>query len=353
MTPRTFKPAIQAVLLAAGLLVAGLIFHQLTGLLIAILITILIAIPLAGLADRLERHRIPRPLGVLAGLLVGLGVVGGVLAVVVPALVEQTDQFINQIPSTVSSLEQQIGGLIGADPGTVGDRIQDYIRGFGDQPSRIIGPLASLGLNLVGVLGILLLIVITAAYVAIRPEPLIEGTLSLLTPKRREWGRGVMRRLRSAWIGWMQGVGIDMVTSSILLFIGLTLVDLDFAIVFAVFSGLLVVIPYFGAFLGGIPPVLLALADSPGKALIVLAIYVFVQQVEGNLIIPLVMAERVDLHPAVVAIGVVIVGQLFGFLGLFVAVPILSLIVIGTQELWVKPMEKAADAASGAAARGP
>jgi hypothetical protein len=62
--------------------------------------------------------------------------------------------------------------------------------------------------------------------------------------------------------------------------------------------------------------------------------------VESNLTIPIVMAKTVRLHPAVIAIGVVIVGQLFGVVGLFVAVPILSMVVIGVDELWVKALEE-------------
>ncbi len=151
----------------------------------------------------------------------------------------------------------------------------------------------------------------------------------------------MLDRLRSAWIGWMQGVAVDMVVTGVLLYVGLTIVGLDFAIFFAVLSALLVVVPYFGAIAGAIPPTLFALTDSPGKAVIVLVVYVAVQQIESNVTIPLVMAQTVRLHPAVIAIGVVIVGQLFGFIGLFVAVPILSLIVIGTDEFWVKPLEEA------------
>jgi predicted PurR-regulated permease PerM len=56
--------------------------------------------------------------------------------------------------------------------------------------------------------------------------------------------------------------------------------------------------------------------------------------------IPVIMAQRVKLHPAVIAVGVVVVGQLFGFVGLFVAVPILSLIIITVEEFWVKPIEE-------------
>jgi predicted PurR-regulated permease PerM len=73
----------------------------------------------------------------------------------------------------------------------------------------------------------------------------------------------------------------------------------------------------------------------------VLIAYVVVQQVEGNVIVPLVMSQAVRIHPAVIAIGVVVVGQLFGFVGLFVAVPILSLLVISVEEFWVKTIEAA------------
>jgi predicted PurR-regulated permease PerM len=133
---------------------------------------------------------------------------------------------------------------------------------------------------------------------------------------------------------------VDMIVTAVLLYVGLTIIGLDLAIFFAVFSALLVVIPYFGSVIGGIPPILYALTDSPEQALLALGVYILVQQIEGNVIIPLVMAQRVRLHPALIAIGVVVVGQLFGVVGLFVAVPIVSMAVILADELWVKPTER-------------
>src|SRR5215208_1071958 len=175
---------------------------------------------------------------------------------------------------------------------------------------------------------------------AIRPEPLVEGLVSLFPPPRRDHARHVLDRVRRSWIGWMEGVIVDMLATFVLTFIGLTIIGLDFAIFFAVLSALLVVVPYFGAIAGAIPPVLFALTDSPGKALLTLGIYIAVQQIESNITIPIVMSQRTRMHPAVIAIGVVVVGQLFGFVGLFVAVPILSLLVITTEEFWVKPIEE-------------
>jgi len=195
-----------------------------------------------------------------------------------------------------------------------------------------------------GVLGALLLVLITAYYMAIRPQPLLAGVRSLVPPARRDDADRVMSRMRNSWIGWMQGVVVDMLVSGLLLYIGLTIIGLEFAIFFAVLTALLSVIPYFGAIISGLPPVLFALTDSPGKALLVIVVYTLVQQFEGNVTIPLVMARTVKLHPAVIAFGVVVVGQLFGFVGLIVAVPILSMLVILVEELWVKPMEEAARA---------
>jgi predicted PurR-regulated permease PerM len=186
-----------------------------------------------------------------------------------------------------------------------------------------------------------LLMVITAYYMAVRPAPLVEGLVSLAPPSRREHVRHVVDRLRTAWIGWMQGVAWDMLVTGVLVFIALTLIGLEFAIFFAIVSALLVVVPYFGAIAGAIPPVLLGLTHSPGTALVVLLAYVLIQQIEGNVIVPLVMSQTVRLHPAVIAVGVVVVAQLFGFVGLFVAVPILSLIVVSVEEFWVKPIEAA------------
>jgi predicted PurR-regulated permease PerM len=332
--------AYRAVLLAAGLLLFGLLFRQLVTLLLAILITIIFAIPLAAAATRLERRGVPRAIGALVALLGGVAVVALLITLLIPPFVDQTSEFADDVPRIVRDLEGDYADITGEDPGEVGDRVQEWVEKWTDDPERLIGPITSIGLNIAGILGALVLILITAYYMAIRPEPLISGLVRLFPPRRREHARHVLDRLRRSWIGWMEGVAIDMLVSFVLLYIGLTAIGLDFAIFFAVLSALLVVVPYFGAIAGAIPPVLFAFTDSPGKALVTLIVYVAVQQLESNVTIPVVMAQRTRLHPAMVAIGVVVVGQVFGFVGLFVAVPILSLVVIVAEEFWVKPIEE-------------
>ena len=348
LEPRTSSVAYRAVLLAAGLLLFGLLFEQLLTLLLAVLITVIIAIGLATVADRLERHfDIPRPIGALLALLAGVGLIAGIIALVIPPFIDQTNQFVEDVPGIVDDLREQIRDVTGAQPGEIADRVQNFAENYTDDPAKLIGPITSIGLSVAGVLGALILILITAYYMAINPEPLIAGVRSLVPPRQRDRADVIMGRLRSSWIGWVQGVVVDMLVSGILLYIGLRIIGLDFAIFFAVLTALFSVVPYFGSIASGLPPVLFALTDSPGKALLVVLVYTLVQQFEGNVTIPLVMARTVNLHPAVIAVGVVVVGQLFGFVGLLVAVPILSMIVILVEEVWVKPMEAADRARAG------
>jgi predicted PurR-regulated permease PerM len=332
--------AYRTVLLAAGLLLFGLLFRQLVTLLLAILVTIIIAIPLAAAARRLERYRIPRPAGALIALVGGIAALALVIYLLIPPFVDQTNEFVDDVPTIVKDLERVYADVTGQSAGEVGDKVQNFVERYTKQPDKFIGPLTSIGLNVAGILGALVLILITSYYMAIRPDPLVNGLVRLAPPPRREHMRFVLGRIRQSWIGWMEGVVIDMLVTFVMLYVALTIVGLDFAIFFAVLSALLVVVPYFGAIAGAIPPVLFALTDSPGKAIVVLVAYLLVQQLESNVTIPIIMAQRVRLHPAVIAIGVVVVGQLFGFIGLFVAVPILSLIIIAVEEFWVKPIEE-------------
>jgi len=337
--------AYRSILLIALLVVLGLLFKALAGLVLATIITVIVAIPLSVCASYGERLGLPRVAGALFGLLLGIGAVGAIFALVIPRFVEQAGALMEDIPQTVATLQGWVGDVTGAEPQSrseAGDDLQRTLENLLADPEAILAPVATVSLSVLGAAATLVLILLTAFYMAVNPGPLVSGVLRLFPPHRRPWARGVLDRLRGAWIGWLQGVGVDMVISALLLYVGLTIIGLDFAIVFALLSALLVLIPYYGSIIGAIPPVLFALAESPTLALLTLLVYVLVQQIEGNVIIPLVMANRVNLHPAPIAIGVLVVGQLFGFAGLFVAVPLLSALIILVDELWVRPLEAGA-----------
>lgn len=333
--------AVRAVLLAAGLIGAYLVFHELATLLVLVVITIVLSLPLEVTATRLERYRVPRPIGALLALLAIVGVVGTVLAISIPPFVSELQRFADQLPDLVDELGSKLGETTGgANPSNAGENLQRSLQRVLDRPQGLLGPLAQVGMGVAGAAATLLLVLVGALYVAVNPKPLVDGLLRLFPPDRRPWAEEALVEIRASWIGWLYGVAADMVVTGTLLYIGLMLVGLDYALVFAVLSALFVVVPYFGAVAGGIPPVLFALAErGPTTAAITLGVYLLVQQIEGNLVIPVVMSRAVNLHPAVVLVGVVIVGNVLGFVGLIVAVPIISATMIIVRELWVRRVE--------------
>jgi predicted PurR-regulated permease PerM len=330
--------AVRAVLLAAALIGGYLLFSELATFFVLVLITIVLALPLEAAATRLERFRVPRWLGALAALVLMLGVVVGVLVLAIPPFVSELQRLADQLPQIVDQLREQLGARKHG-PST-GDSLQRSLQNVIDRPQQMLGPLAKVGMGVAGAAAAIVLVVVGAFYMAINPRPLVDGVLRIFPPDRRPWVAEAMSEIRSTWIGWQYGVVADMLVTGVLLYLGLTLVGLDYASVFAVFSALCVVVPYFGSVAGGIPPILFALAErGPTTALVTLGVYLAVQQVEGNVIIPMVMSRAVKLHPAVVLIGVVLVGNVFGFAGLIVAVPIISATIVIVRELWVRRLE--------------
>jgi predicted PurR-regulated permease PerM len=208
-----------------------------------------------------------------------------------------------------------------------------------DHPARLFGPIEQIAGTVIAVAVSLLLIVLAAFLVAVNPTVLVDSFLRLLPEARRDQARDVLAGVRTAWLGWMIAVGVDMLVLGGLLFVGMEIIGLQFAVGFAVFSAFMTVIPNYGSVISAVPPILDGLAQSPGKALLVLIIYLIVNQIEGNLILPLIMARTVDMHPAVVTIGLLVMGALFGLIGVLIAIPLLSLAVILVQALWIEPQE--------------
>jgi predicted PurR-regulated permease PerM len=320
--------------------VAGLVFQQLVTLVLAVLIVVIIALPLGAFATALGRLGIPRAVGVVIGLLIGFGLLALLITAIIPVFSHEINRFVNSLPGIVDSLRHKLGQLTGTSPSKTGQQIQHFVNGYTHHPSRLLGPIASIGTSVAAALAAIVVVLLTAVYTAIQPEPLLNGIVRIVPPRRRPQARHILDRLGTAYLGWLRGLVVGMLLLGVATYLGLRLVGLDFAAFFAIFTAIAMIVPYFGALASSIPPILYALTISPGKAVIVTVIYVAAHQLEGNLIQPLVMARAVELHPAVVAVGVVAVERLFGFIGLIIAVPILATIRVLIDELWIKPMEE-------------
>ena len=330
----------RAVLLAFGLVVLGLIFQELATLILAILIVVIIALPLSAVASSRSRAGVPRALGATLALLLGLGALGGLIAAVVPQFTKEVNHFPASLPSIVNDLRHRLAGITGTSPSKVGQQVQHYVDGYTQHPAKLLGPLASVGASIAAAIAAIVVVLLTALYTAIHPEPLHNGLIRIFPPARRAHVEHILSRLARAYLGWLRGLVLGMVILGGLTYIGLQIVGLNFAAFFAVFTAVAMIVPYFGALVSSIPPIVYALTISPGKALLVAIVYVLAHQIEGNIIQPQVVARSVEMHPAVVAVGVIAVDRLFGFVGLFVAIPIMVTVKILIEELWVQPMEQ-------------
>ena len=347
MNDSRITPAVlyKTVLLAFGLVIAAMIFEALATLVLGVLIVVIIAAPLSAFADMLGRWRIPRAIGATLGLLLGLAAVAGLVALIVPVFSREVNHFAASLPGIGDSLTRRLGHLTGSSPGHIAAQIQHFVTGYTRDPSKLLGPVASVGASVAAGVAAVIVVLLTALYTAIHPQPLISGFIRLFPIPRRPHVHHILVRLRTTYIAWLRGLFAGMVVLGGLTYIGLELVGLPFAAFFAVFTAVAMIVPYFGALASSIPPIAYALTISTKEAVLVAIIYIVAHQVESNLIQPLVVARTVKLHPAVVAIGVVAVDQLFGFIGLLIAVPLIATVTVLVDELWVRPLERSGDRA--------
>ncbi len=325
-----------------GLLIAGgLVLYELVGVIEVLALALLMAMILSPAVNLLVRFRFPRILAllvVLAGVILGFGLLG---YIVLPLLSEQGSEFLARLPGVVRSVEGYIMDLAEKYPaleGTGGgiaslnltDAIQEVIRRAGELYSLTTRG-AGLLLQAVGA-------VVMALYMVSNPRPLVNGVVALFPPGRRGRVEEILVLIRERVSGWIIGQIAAMCLMFVLTWIGLASLGVEYAFTFAVLTGALQIVPFFGPILSAVPPTLAAFADSPTKALVVVVVYVAIHQIEAHIVSPMVMARSVHLHPVIVILAVLAMGDLLGLAGVILAVPTAAVLTVLLDELYVKPL---------------
>jgi len=166
--------------------------------------------------------------------------------------------------------------------------------------------------------------------------PYRHAIISLFPAFYRQRADEILSKCEEGLMGWLAGVALSMSFIGITSIIGLFVLQVPLPFVNGILAFILALIPYIGAMLSVIPPLLLALLDSPSKAGAVLLLYFLIQQIEGNLVTPIIMEKQVSLLPAYTLALLTAFGFFFGFLGLFLALPILIVIQIWVKEVLIK-----------------
>ncbi|MBE9076123.1 AI-2E family transporter [Romeria aff. gracilis LEGE 07310] len=290
------------------------------------------------LVRRLQKLGIPR------GAAVGLTVVG-VLGILAAAIAFIAPSLVSKIPESASLSEQGLiriqewyGQFQGMIPGQVlqGVSTQDLWQRLREANSNWTGGFFKVFSGSVNfVLDLLLVIVVT---IMLLSNPMAYRRVFLLAfPKfYRSRADDILTDCENALVGWAIGIGFNMVVITLLSGLGLWFLGVPLPIVNAILAGLLTFIPNVGPFLSVIPPTLMALTVSPWRAIAVVILYIVIQQVESNLLTPLVMKRQVSLLPAITLLSQVIFAAFFGLLGLFLALPLVVVLQVWAKALLVE-----------------
>ena len=325
-----------------ALLVASYLVYQIAVVVLVLLLTMLFSVIISAPVDYLEHSGMSRGLGTLVvfgGLVFGIWIAGVALA---PTIADQAVQFWETVPELLENAQDHAGQLrealgLGSSFGLGSLNVVDSARNF--LSGGALTTVANVGAGVASVISYLVVIVIATIYSVAQPGPLVNGFVALFPAGRRQEVRRILRELYETIQRWFVGQLASMLLIGVLSTVALYLIGVPFALLLGIFSGLISFIPFVGPLISVIPPLLLALIGTPIDALWVVLAYAAIQTIESYLIQPLVMSRAVSLHPAVVMFALLIMGTLFGFVGVLIAVPLVAAIAVLLRELWIERMD--------------
>lgn len=163
-----------------------------------------------------------------------------------------------------------------------------------------------------------------------------DGALKLVPIPFRPSARFISDELDVSLGRWMAGQAVDMAAVALMTGLGLWLLGMPLAMVLGLIAGLTNVIPYVGPFLSGTPAVLFALTQGYDMAIYVLLLFVFVQQFEGNVLMPMIQKYASDLPPVLSVMGIVAFGGMFGFAGILLATPLVLVLIVLVKRVYIE-----------------
>jgi predicted PurR-regulated permease PerM len=262
--------------------------------------------------------------------------VAGVGWLVVPPVLNQTQDLITLLPNQISAWTTSLRELVARYPVLEQvirpDEIQRQLGGLATHASGLVPAV----LNFMNGFIELSAILVMGIYLASRPEVYREGIIALAPPVHRELVRDILADLKRSLRAWIGGQMIAMVTLGFLTWIGLELLNVPFALAFGVFTGAAVLVPFFGSLVSTILPALMVVGSGGlGQTFLVILLGVVIHVIEGNIIHPIVMERRVHLPPVLSITSVLVMGHLLGFIGLLVAVPVLATTMVIVRRIYV------------------
>jgi len=273
--------------------------------------------------DWMQKYKIPRPLGIL---LIYIGAFLGISAslyLIIPPIMYESNDLVKNFPlywEKFSLLFRDFSTFI--DSKGLGDNLNNMLTslqgGFGNFAGGFLGKIYSF---FDGIFSIFMILVLTF-YFTVQDQYWKKGLQSLLASKDKQYFLELIGRMQEKIGLWLRGQLILCVIIFFLSWLGLSLLGVKYAVVLALFTGILEFIPFVGPFIAAVPAIFIALTQSPTLGLLVLILYVVIQQMENLIIVPNVMKKAVGLNPIVILIVMLIGARVAGILGILLAVPV-------------------------------
>lgn len=318
--PRKIEISHKTIIFAVFFLLSLQFIYIIRDILFELFIALLIMTILDPLVGRLTKWRVPRAISVLLSYILVIGVLGGTIALIVPAVVEQTTNFVNAIPYLLSK--------VGIDSMASGEITREMLTQVGTVPGQVLKFTFSVFSNVIGVITVL----IFAFYMLLSRDKL-EDQLGFLfgEEKRRKIG-SVIDALEKKLGGWARGELTLMFFVGLATYIGLLIIGIPFALPLAILAGLFEIVPFLGPIIASVPAIIIGLGISPLTGLGVAAMAFLINQLENYLLVPKIMEKSVGISPLIVLISLTIGARLAGIIGIIISVPFVITIQVLVSE---------------------
>ena len=321
----------ESVILFVILLGAFFFLSVLGDVLMPVFVALVLAYLMQGVANQLQKWGLSRELALAGSTLIFVGVFFGFTLGVAPLAWRQFEGLIREAPAMMAAVQIQIEEIIVRYPLVIEQApITEML-------SSLQGQVASMGQALVGFgLASIPGVLTFAIYLVLIPlmvffflkdrEQLMTWALSFL-PSERPALDQIGRDVNIQIANYVRGKGIEIAIMGALSYVGFAAFGLNYTALLALLVGLSVIVPYIGAFLVTIPVVLVAFFQFGLMSHFywVVGFYMLIQVLDGNILVPVLFSEAVDLHPVAIIIAVLIFGGLWGVWGVFFAIPLAAL----------------------------
>lgn len=324
----------RALLVGFGVVVATIVLSRLRLVVLPAIIAGLLTTVLMPVVDLLAR-RLPRMLAVWAVILLGVGAFVGVGYLVAPSIASQFSDLGVTLEDGREQVEDFVDdGPFGLDRAQVDEYVERVGEQFGGQGSDIASGVLAGAVIVFEVIASLLLIVVLLFFFLKDGDRFAAFGLRSLRPEHHDLASALGQRAWAAAGGYVRGTALVALVDAVIIGVGLAVIGVPLVVPLAILTFLGAFFPLVGATLAGVVAALVALVDGGlDQALLVTGLIIIVQQVEGDVLAPLVLGRAVKLHPIVILVVLTAGAVVGGLLGAFLAVPVTAVAVAVGSEL--------------------